>query len=217
MIIAAIDTTSGVGSIAILRDRELIYQASLQSPDGFAHVIFGALDEALSSSGLALSAVDCFAAASGPGSFTGVRVGLSAAKGLAEAQRKPVCAVSNLRALAYFGNANRRAALLDARRHQVYAGIYDSDLNSIVPEQVIELGAWLRQVERPDEFVVPHDFPFVDELKAIGNPVVVPAQPLAVAIANCAALQKEPWLDPAAADANYVRRSDAELFWTEPK
>ena len=73
--------------------------------------------------------MDCFAAASGPGSFTGVRVGLAAVKGLAEAAGKRVVAVSNLRALAFFGSAPLRATVIDARRGEVYAALYNSRLD----------------------------------------------------------------------------------------
>ncbi len=70
--------------------------------------------------------VDCFAAASGPGSFTGVRVGLACVKGLAEALGKPAVAVSNLRAIASFGTAPWRAVVLDARRGEIYGAVYDA-------------------------------------------------------------------------------------------
>ena len=71
----------------------------LHAPDGFAHVIYGYVEEILRRNRVKLAEVDCFAAASGPGSFTGVRVGLACIKGLAEAMGRPAVGVSNLQAI----------------------------------------------------------------------------------------------------------------------
>src|SRR6202034_1906825 len=93
--------------------------------------------------GTTVHQMECFAAASGPGSFTGVRVGLAAAKGLAEATGKRVVAVSNLRALAAFGSAPLRATVIDARRGEVYAAVYNGELRIVMPEAVLKFEAWL--------------------------------------------------------------------------
>jgi tRNA threonylcarbamoyladenosine biosynthesis protein TsaB len=76
-------------------------------------------------------------------SLTGVRVGLAAAKGLAEAAGKRVVAISNLRALAFFGSAPSRATVIDARRGEVYAAVYNSRLELVMPEAVLRLEDWL--------------------------------------------------------------------------
>ncbi len=108
--------------------RGVIEEVALDSPDGFAHVLFGEIERLLARHGLGIEQVDAFASASGPGSFTGVRVGLTAVKGLAEATGRKVVAVSNLEALAWFGSRPLRAAVLDARRGEVYGGVYDAGL-----------------------------------------------------------------------------------------
>src|SRR4051812_24387056 len=100
----ALDTTGESGSIALARDGAVLEEVPLYSPEGFGHLLFGEIASLLSRHGVALSAVDVFASASGPGSFTGVRVGLAAIKGLAEATQRKVVAVSNLQALAVFGS-----------------------------------------------------------------------------------------------------------------
>jgi len=110
----AIDTTTEFGSLALLDGPEVVEQALLHSANGFGQILFPRIERLFDQRGWALSTVDCFASASGPGSFTGVRVGLAAAKGLAEALGKPVVAVSNLQALAWFGSAPLRATVLDA-------------------------------------------------------------------------------------------------------
>lgn len=202
MTILALDTTSEFGSLALRSNGETIAEITLHSPEGFAHVIFAAIDDLLRRAGVRLAEIDCFAAATGPGSFTGVRVGLSAVKGLAEAMGKPAAGVSNLRALASFGNSARRAVVLDARRGEVYAAVYNSDLEPVVPEAVLKFSAWLKSLEAGD-------------YELICSPRT-PRQ-LAAAVAYCAELDcaRRGWVDPAALDANYVRRSDAELFWRE--
>ena len=116
MILLAFDTSSEHGSLALFRNGLLLEERAVEAPDGFGHVLFGEIEALLARHGVALRQLDRIAAASGPGSFTGIRVGLTAAKALAEALGCPVAAVSTLQALASFGSAARRAAVLDARR-----------------------------------------------------------------------------------------------------
>jgi len=195
--ILALDTTSEHGSVAIRSGGVTVADIPVHAPDGFAHILFPAIEQALTAAGLRLNDIDCFAGASGPGSFTGVRVGLSAVKGLAEAAGKKAAGVSNLRALALFGHASLRAPVLDARRGQAYVAVYDAKLKLVVDEAVVDLAEWKQNLGLDVEFItsVPHN--------------------LASAVAQIA--EWETWSDPAALDANYVRRSDAELFWRDDR
>ena len=215
MRILALDTTSEYGSLAIRWEGQTRAEMGLHSPDGFAHVIFGAMEELLARAGLRLADIDCFAAASGPGSFTGVRVGLAAVKGLAEAMGKSAVGVSNLQALACSGLAGLRAVVIDARRGQVYAAVYDAGLEPVAPETVEEFGRWLGSLEQ-------REYEFIAELKLRAGltgtrfesmPFVEAPRSLAAAVAYCA--EKSAAGDTAALDANYVRRSDAELLWKD--
>jgi len=96
----------------------------------------------------------CFAAASGPGSFTGVRVGLACVKGLAEAVGRPAVGVSNLEALARCGTARLRAAVIDARRGDIYGAVYDDAGRIVSPEIVSRLDTWLATLPAGvDQFV----------------------------------------------------------------
>ena len=196
MTVLAVDTTSELGGVAIRCGGNNVADVSVHAPDGFAHVLFPAIEEALAIAGIRLEEVDCFAAASGPGSFTGVRVGLSAVKGLAEAIGKPAVGVSNLKALALLGNSPLRATVLDARRNQVYAAVYNDNLDLVVPEAVVNCSEWLASLGTAE-------FELIEK----------PATHLAAAVAQIA--EESEWTDPALLDANYVRRSDAELFWRE--
>ncbi|MBV8896869.1 MAG: tRNA (adenosine(37)-N6)-threonylcarbamoyltransferase complex dimerization subunit type 1 TsaB, partial [Acidobacteriaceae bacterium] len=168
---------------------------TVHAPEGFAHVVFPVIEQVLEEAGVALRDIDCFAAASGPGSFTGVRVGLSAVKGLAAALGKPAVGVSNLKALASLGTRPLRIASIDARRSQHYVAVYDADLQVVVPEAVVNLADWQKTLPTED------------------YELITLAGDLSAAVAAVA--EKETWGDPALLDANYVRQSDAELFWRD--
>lgn len=199
--ILSIDTTSEFGSIALTEANVVVEEVALHAPEGFGHVLFGHIQQLLERRGTTVHQMECFAAASGPGSFTGVRVGLAAAKGLAEATGKRMVAVSNLRALAAFGSAPLRATVIDARRGEVYGAVYNSRLELVMPEAVLKLETWLPTLPAACELI-----------STIGAP-----RALAAVIGHIA--RDEFTLgrssDPADIDANYVRRSDAELFWKE--
>src|SRR5579863_2249112 len=122
----SVDTTHEFGSIALLESAELVEEVTLHSPSGFGHVLFEYLRGLLDRHGRRIEDVACFAAASGPGSFTGVRIGLACVKGLAEALGRKVVPVSNLEVLARFGAAPQRAVVLDARRGEIYGAVYDA-------------------------------------------------------------------------------------------
>jgi tRNA threonylcarbamoyladenosine biosynthesis protein TsaB len=213
----ALDTTHEHGSLSLARGREVLEEVPMHAPTGFAHILYGHLAGLLERHGLKAEAIDCFAAASGPGSFTGVRVGLACVKGLAEALGKPAVAVSNLQALATFGTAPLRAVVLDARRGEVYGAVYDAAARLVAPEVVAPFPAWIATLPAGElEFVSPDFAPFQAALAGTrfeGAAVCTAPRALAAAIARLAALA-EPQ-DPAALDANYVRRSDAELLWRE--
>jgi tRNA threonylcarbamoyladenosine biosynthesis protein TsaB len=215
MRILAIDTTGTFGSIAIY-DSTLVEEIPLHEPDGYGPVLFGHISRLLARSDWPVGSIDGFAAASGPGSFTGVRVGLAAVKGLAEAIGSRAVGVSNLEALAACGTGERRAALMDARRGEVYAAMYDSELRALSPEVVMPFPAWLSSLAAaPVELISPDASAF---RFALGEDVrIVEQRSIAAAVARIAAARLaagDPG-DPMSLDANYVRRSDAELLWRD--
>jgi tRNA threonylcarbamoyladenosine biosynthesis protein TsaB len=217
-IILAVDTTHAYGSLALARAGDLIEELAFESPSGFAHVIYGHLAALLGRHNVPVSDVDCFAAASGPGAFTGVRVCLACVKGLAEAEGKPAVAVSNLAAIASFGTAPLRAAIVDARRSEVYGGVYDAAGRLAGHETVALPARWLDTLPDGVELVSPDYTAFaaaVDASRHRAAPRTNAPHALAAAIARIAwrRWQAGETSDPAALDANYVRRSDAESLW----
>jgi len=218
-LILAIDTTHEFGSLALLRGAEVLEETLLHSPEGFGQILFGRIAELLARHATQTAEVDCFAAAAGPGSFTGVRIGLACIKGLAEATGKPAVGVSNLAAMATFGSAALRAVVLDARRGEVYGAVYDAHGAAVVPESVSPFTVWLETLPPGEIEFVSMDFsPFALALagtRFAGSPVTTAPRALAAAVGRIARerLRAGQAADPAALDANYVRRSDAELLW----
>ena len=208
------DTTSENGSLALLNGEELLEEVVLHAPKGFSHVLYEYLAGLLARHALKSGDIDCFAAASGPGSFTGVRVGLACVKGLAEAAGRPAVAVSNLQAIAWFGTAPLRAAVLDARRSEVYGAVYDAASRLVAPEVVAPFSSWIEILPEGElEFVTQSFTPPLAGTRFEHAPLRIAPRALAGAIARLASRAAPQ--DPAALDANYVRRCDAELLWKE--
>jgi tRNA threonylcarbamoyladenosine biosynthesis protein TsaB len=208
--IVAIDTTSEFGSIALVQDGELVEEMLLHSPDGFGHVLFPQLAQLMERHGWRFDQVTGFAAGAGPGSFTGVRVGLAAVKGLAETAGVQAAAVPNLEAMASLGTSELRAPFFDARRGEIFGALYDARLRAVQPATAQPFAAWLACLPQDAELLTPDPAPFVDALS--GRPVTTTPRALAGAIGKLAFTQLQ---DPVALDANYVRRSDAELNWKD--
>lgn len=215
--VLAIDTTGEAGSIALVGQHGLVEEVVLDSPDGFAHVLFDEIERLLRRHTLNVGQIDVFASASGPGSFTGVRVGLTAVKGLAEATGRKMIAVSNLQALACHGSRPMRATVLDARRGEVYGGVYNAALQLMQKEVVAPLPVWLASLPQGELEIVTQGFAEATG-SAFGHHRLVQApEALAASIGRIAfdRLLSGEVLDPAEVDANYVRRSDAELLWKD--
>ncbi len=226
MLLLALDTTAHLGGIALARDGEVLQSVRIEAPKGHGSVIYQQINVLLASHHVTLGDIDCYAGASGPGSFTGIRVGLSVAKALAEVHGRPVIPVSNLAALAYAGEGRHRAPVLDARRGEVYAAVYDDQSRVLVDEVVSPWHEFLQLVsDRQITFVSADAKMFEADGVAPLPPApngsrrtVTVTGPLVAAVAELACLQFESGggVPPEAVDANYVRRPEAELKWKEP-
>ncbi len=222
MLTLALDTTAEFGSLALVRDGHVVAETLVHAPEGFSGTLFQQIDALLNRAGLSLADIDVFAAASGPGSFTGVRIGLAAVKGLAEVLGKRAVPVSNLEALSHYSSAPLRATVLDARRGEVFAALYAADGRVIIDDQVIRIPHFLELLGALDFEWVTTDFePFLPALtgtRFAHLPVCLAPRGLASAIGQIAEARVrsgEPG-EPASVEANYVRRSDAESLWREP-
>ena len=136
--VLAIDTSGPVAGCALLTEGRIAHLTVMNHGLTHSETIMPAVDAALSAAGLGCRDVDVFAAVAGPGSFTGVRIGVCAAKGLAHAAGKPCAAVHALEALAmnFYGFDGLCCPILDARRGQVYCAAFD--MAGGMPERALE-------------------------------------------------------------------------------
>lgn len=132
MIILAISTSSNNASVALLENDTCIKELNIINEKTHSEKLMPLIDELFSSTGLTLSDVSLIACDNGPGSFTGLRIGIATVKALAEVKKIPVIGVSSLDALSYnVSNADYIASLIDARNSQVYCAIFDKEHNLI--------------------------------------------------------------------------------------
>ncbi len=140
MLILAMESTAKAASVALVRDGILLGQTTQLSGLTHSRTLLPMAEDLLKNTGIPLKDVDGFAVAHGPGSFTGVRIGVSAVKGLAWAAEKPACGVSTLAAMAWNGVAAGEGSLIcccmDARRSQVYNALFE--VRSGRPERLCE-------------------------------------------------------------------------------
>lgn len=138
MNILAIDTSGPVAGCCVLKDGKAAHLIAMEHGLTHSQTIMVAVDQALSASNITCADVDLFAVVAGPGSFTGVRLGVCAAKGFAHAAGKPCVAVHALEALAMNMASFDGVVcpILDARRGQVYCAAFD--MSKGMPERIME-------------------------------------------------------------------------------
>lgn len=139
-----IESTSTVCSIAISKDAELLALKELNNGYTHAENLHVFIEQLLQESSLSTKDLNAVSISSGPGSYTGLRIGFSAAKGLAYALQIPLITIETLKALSntVIQNTNVDALycpMMDARRMEVYCAVYDNSLNEILPIQALVL------------------------------------------------------------------------------
>jgi tRNA threonylcarbamoyladenosine biosynthesis protein TsaB len=220
MFLIAVDTSGPHGSIALSEGGAESFR-SLEvvplPPGSFSAGLVPELAALLERHGVAKKMLGGLAAVSGPGSFTGLRVGLGTVKALAEALKIPIVTVSSLELLAWSAAQEGRVlAVRNAGRKQFFAGQYEMTRQKSplrMAETLLDLEE-LAACAHGMELVVSPEQSVVDALEARGVSVRRVAVPQADAVARLGLrklLAGETVL-PEALDANYVRRSDAELF-----
>lgn len=212
-LLLGIDTCGPSGSVALGRMAgglvEILEQKELAGRS-YSATLVAAVGELLSGAGVRLEAVGAIIAVSGPGSFTGVRVGLSAVKGLAEVSRIPVVAVSRLEVLAW--KAGVGASALDAHRHEVFLRLGKPGIEM---RELLAGAEELAAIRPAPERVAVCDT--AEELLREAWPtaelVRAEAPTAADALQLCAErVARGEFADLALLDGHYLRRSDAEIF-----
>lgn len=235
MLILALDTATPTGSVAVLRDGKLAGVISTAAEETYSSRLFRQLEFLLGELRLEVSQFDVFAVAAGPGSFTGLRVGIAAVKGWAEVFSKPIVAVSGLEAVAAQAHSNGHlvASVLDARRGQIYAALFRGSSTRLSRESDDEVctaaeflaGLPARANGRSVQFISPTPEIIDSALdapaslpKSVSRSVLKASPVLAPEIGAIAfeRAKRGEFTDALHLDANYVRRSDAELLWKGP-
>ncbi|MBI5893604.1 MAG: tRNA (adenosine(37)-N6)-threonylcarbamoyltransferase complex dimerization subunit type 1 TsaB [Deltaproteobacteria bacterium] len=223
MKILAIDTATTSGGIAILEDDRIIAEYTDSAKETHSEKLLPFIDNLLKSNRINLNALDCFAVAIGPGSFTGLRVGIATIKGLAWPLKKPVVGISTLKALAMNIRDEDKliCPLLDARKNEVYAAVYEWDGDNLVTEKedcITNSEDLLKSLNKPTVFIGDGIDVYGDIFKnALGdNAIFAPHNLWRIKASNIAKLafieikngNAQP---PESIMPNYLRKSYAEI------
>ncbi|VVS95475.1 tRNA (adenosine(37)-N6)-threonylcarbamoyltransferase complex dimerization subunit type 1 TsaB [Desulfoluna spongiiphila] len=223
MRLLAVDTSTLSCGVAVADGEGLVSESLFTSRQTHSRHLLGMVEETLSRSGLSLGDLEGFSVTVGPGSFTGLRIGMSVVKGLAEVAGKPVVGISTLEALARGAALTGKTivSMIDARKGEVYAALYKPDGKG----GVVEVS--------PPEAVRPEDLPgrLTGEVLCIGTGAVTyreffqnalkekvffaeeydTIRPFVVAALAQEAFGRGEGMDAGALKPLYLRKSDAEI------
>jgi len=225
MLLLAVDTSGKNGSLALARvssgRSEVDILETVQLAGGtFSAQLVPQIAALLEKRGHSKRDLGAFAVVSGPGSFTGLRVGLAAIKGLTEALEKPIVAISLLEAVACASRScDRVLAVLDAGRGDVYAGDYElAPQVSMLSERLLSREELIAEAKskskHENELVVTPDGALAEILQAAAVCAELIEYPSSAVIARLGweHLQRGLTVRPEDLEANYLRHSDAEIF-----
>jgi tRNA threonylcarbamoyladenosine biosynthesis protein TsaB len=230
VLLLALDTCDSRGSVALLRGGQVLEVLAHETAEEYSSWLPRAVGRVLKAAGQSMEKVEAYAVASGPGSFTGLRVGLTTVKAWSEVFGHPIAEVSRLEAVASQTEEGARvvAAFVDAHREQVFGALYrqiDGRLERVEDEMVVAPGKFVEWVgersggERvawvsPDaEHLTSHENwrarekagETVEKVSAVFAPVIGKI--------GYQKLLENRTADALTLDANYLRRPDAELLW----
>jgi tRNA threonylcarbamoyladenosine biosynthesis protein TsaB len=230
MVVLAIDTCDARGSIALLRDDRVLALQLHESQEDYSSWLLPAVRNLLDTAQVSFPHLSLYAVASGPGSFTGVRVGLTTVKAWSEVYGQRIAAVSRLEALATYTSWRSPliAVFTDAHRNQLFGALYRREADGlqrledelvIAPDKFMDwiIGcAGAQRVEwiSPDPKCITAT-PQWPSRMALAETIRVVAPNFAPAVGQVALrlARQDKVVDALTLDANYVRRSDAELLW----
>jgi tRNA threonylcarbamoyladenosine biosynthesis protein TsaB len=227
MLLMGIDSSTPQASVALLKDGQVLAQAENDDSATVSNQILFLIDNVLTSSGFNLSDLDGFCLTTGPGSFTGLRVGASVLKGLLLATSKPFVKIDTLEALALqaIPTKNRICAILDARKKEVYtAHFFDNDgvLERLSPDRALTPNQLCKEITTPTIFIgnglISYKTFLTDQL---GGDFIPVQSKLAYTVAACATRLAEKRFKKTKTTnldeliIKYVRKSEAELKFKE--
>jgi tRNA threonylcarbamoyladenosine biosynthesis protein TsaB len=223
MRLLAVDTSTLSCGVAVADEEGLLSESLFTSRQTHSRHLLGMVEETLSRSGLALSDMDGFAVTRGPGSFTGLRIGMSVVKGLAEVVGKPVAGISTLAALARGAVLAGKPilAMLDARKGEVYAALYAPDgkggVTELLSPEAVKPEALLSRIDGEVLCIGTGAVAYAEAIQeALGERVVFAPEyntirPCVVANLGFDAFQGSEEAEAGALTPLYLRKSDAEI------
>ena len=218
MLLLSVDTSGKQGSIALAQcgpDAECAIIAVVPLAGGtFSAQLIPQIADLLAENGFTKQNIGAFAVVSGPGSFTGLRVGLTAIKALAEVLRRPIAAISLLQAVAYAsGKKGRVLAALDAGRNEIYAGQYQLEASvEMLSERLQTQDEFLSSAS--GSVIVTPDASIVQLARSSNLGVEQIERPRSDVVARLGyrKIRAGEIVSPEDLEANYIRCSDAEIF-----
>jgi len=221
VLIVAIDTSGRHGSVALCRgdaDRFEVLQLGALEGGTYSARLVPTIASLFEQNNFDRRAVEALVVVSGPGSFTGLRVGLATAKGLCEVLQRPLAMVSMLEAVAATRGSVGQivTVVLDAGRGEVYVGEYEvaSGGAKLIREYIRKLAEFAAEAKNASGELVSPDPSVLDHLQAANVKVrsVAPVQADEIGRLGLRKLLAGDIAEVASVDVNYIRRSDAEIF-----
>ncbi|MGD0281332.1 MAG: tRNA (adenosine(37)-N6)-threonylcarbamoyltransferase complex dimerization subunit type 1 TsaB [Dissulfurispiraceae bacterium] len=219
----ALETSTMLGGVAVMEDNILVAESRMNVKATHSERIMTAIDTALKHSGFTIDSIDVFGIAAGPGSFTGLRVGLSTLKGLSYATGKKVVTVSTLEAFAWNVpfSSHLICPLLDARRKEVYAAVFEwsgDGFRKIIDEQPIKLETLLAAIGKSVVFLGEGALLYKEQIQAslgekalFGAPQHMVPSPANVAYLCMRKARNNLFDNPEQLVPRYMRKSEAEI------
>ena len=201
MISLFLDTTTSRLIVGIYKDKQELYFDNSEAHNDLSSRFLPKIKEALDSVSLTVNDIDDIYVVNGPGSFTGIRVGVTIAKTLAWSIKKPIYTVSELAVIASGAKTRYTIPLIDARRGYVYAGIYNKNLKSQIDDQYILLEDLKKLVKKEYK---KEDISFVsyDKLEGVEKPIIDVEK-----ILNKCKFEE---INPHLVNPNYLKKTEAE-------
>ena len=223
MKILALDTATRSCSVAVTENDTLCVELTTRKNQTHSKHLMEVIDSVLGIAGFGVGDLDGFAVSIGPGSFTGLRIGISTIKGLAFATEKPVAGISTLAALAWqcVDRTLLICPLLDARKKEIYGATYRFDADRLVeriPASAMDPEVFIQNIKEPSVFIGPGAQLYREKIKSIlGNLAhFVPQgqnmiRASSVAFLSLQRFSKNDTDEVASLIPHYIRKSDAEL------
>ena len=221
MLTLAIDTTANTATAALVRDGRVLSLYTVNGLLTHSETMLPMIENMLEKSALTLDDVDMFAVSEGPGSFTGVRIGVSLIKGLAFSKNKPCVGVSTLEALAHNldGFTGYTVPVMDARRSQVYTAVFKNG-KRITEDMLIPLSELKEKLEGfgaakirlcGDGYDLAKKYFDENGIKVASTPaVLIPQNAVSVALVAARLFEKGKSVSDRSLKARYLRASQAE-------